>query len=122
MKIPPDQTPTDPPAPMASTTGELRQLRQNSSATVAELRQFLKQLQGRSPQEMLGIVAGSQLVRAIGLSTVLVAGAAVLFTAIPFALGGGRERTAEVSEDAEAPTEVDAPSFDQLVATMPTKE
>ena len=44
---------------MASARGDLRQLKQNTSATVAELKAFLQELKGKSPQEMLGIVASN---------------------------------------------------------------
>ena len=49
---------------MASTKADLRELKTNSSATVQELQEFLSQLRGKSPQEMLGVVASSQLFRA----------------------------------------------------------
>lgn len=76
------------PAPkrtaLASSTADLREMRSHSRETVAELQAFLRELKGKSPQEMLGIVTGSQLVRCIGLSTVLVVGTILLFTAIPY--------------------------------------
>ena len=74
------------PAPMASTRADLRQMSTNSKASVAELKTFLAELKGKSPQEMLGVVAASQLARSIILSTVLVIAAIGLFTAVPFIL------------------------------------
>ncbi|HJM62532.1 MAG: hypothetical protein CMN05_12485 [Roseibacillus sp.] len=91
MKIQPESS-EDPPQPMANPKSELRNLRNSSSATVAELKSFLKQLQGRSPQEMLGIVAASQLFRAICISTIIVLAGGLILTAIPFAAGAGKPR------------------------------
>jgi hypothetical protein len=91
MKIQPESS-EDPPQPMANPKSELRNLRSSSNATVAELKSFLKQLQGRSPQEMLGIVAASQLFRAICISTMIVLAGGLLLTAIPFAIGAGKPR------------------------------
>jgi len=69
---------------MASTKADLRELRGNSQATVQEIQDFLRELKGKSPQEMLGLVTASGLFRAILMSTAVVAGAILLFTVIPF--------------------------------------
>ena len=71
-------------APLVSTKRELRKLSSNTQATAAELKAFLAELKGRSPQEMLGIVAASQLVRSLVLSTILVAVLILVFTLIPY--------------------------------------
>lgn len=90
---------------MASTKGDLRQLKQNSSATVAELKAFLKELKGKSPQEMLGLVAGSQLVRAIGLATVIVLVVSLVFTAVPYAMADRDKDEEEVAtKESSAPS------------------
>jgi len=72
---------------IASTKADFRELKANSSATVRELKEFLKELKGRSPQEMLGVVASSQLFRATILAVILVAVTLVALTAIPYYLG-----------------------------------
>ncbi len=72
---------------LASTKADLRELKGNSRATVQELQAFLRELKGKSPHEMLGVVASSQLLRALLLSTGLVFGGILLFTAIPFFFG-----------------------------------
>jgi hypothetical protein len=63
--------------------GQMSRLRAHSGATAAELRTFVRQLRGRSPQEVIGTIAQSNLVR----STLLAAGAAVVlllvFTIVP---------------------------------------
>ena len=64
--------------PMASLPRDLKNLKGNSSATVDELRDFMKQMRGKSPAEMLGAIAQSTLVRSLIVSTVSIV--ALLFT------------------------------------------
>lgn len=97
-----------PATPLASTKADFRQVRENGGATVDELRAFLKQLKGRSPQEMLGIVAASQLVRAIGVSTAVVVAGLIVFTAIPYAMGGDEEPTQEATTQPPVPQKAPA--------------
>ena len=93
---------------MASTKADLRELKTNSSATVQELQEFLRELRGKSPQEMLGVVASSQLFRATILSIILVTGAIFALTAFPYFLG---EEPAPAPEPvAEAAPEAPSPS------------
>jgi hypothetical protein len=49
---------------------DVRQLRAHGEATADELREFLAETRGRSPQEVLGLVAGSRLTQSIALATV----------------------------------------------------
>jgi hypothetical protein len=86
MKGPSENSTPDHTA-MASTKADLRVLKSNSTATVQELQEFLRELRGKSPQEMLGVVASSQLIRATILSVVLVTGAIFALTAIPYFFG-----------------------------------
>ena len=107
MKSKSDETRTA----MASTKADLRELRDNSRATVHEIQSFLRELKGKSPQEMLGVVAQSGLFRSLVLSTALVAGGILLFTAIPYFMGG-EEKPALVAENpapVEAPVETPKP-------------
>ena len=103
MKIQPESSETPNP-PMANPRSELRNLRESSSATVEELKSFLRQLQSKSPQEMLGIVAASQLFRAICVSTVIVLVGGLIFTAIPFAMGTGKNKERALSRETGGPT------------------
>jgi len=80
---------------MASTKADFRELKTNSSATVQELQEFLRQLRGKSPQEMLGVVATSQLFRATILSAILVTAAIFALTAFPYFLGEEPEPVTE---------------------------
>jgi hypothetical protein len=84
------QSTNDPPpkrSALASPKADLRELKGNSRATVAELQSFLAELKGKNPQEMLGVVASSHLVRSLILSTTLVFAAIVIFTVVPYFLG-----------------------------------
>lgn len=73
---------------------DLKRLKSDGAATVAELRQFLGQMHGRSPQEVLGLVAKSGLTLSILLATFLFAVLLVALTVIPYAL---RDREAEAA-------------------------
>ncbi len=97
--------PTETRSSLASTKADLRELRSNSRATVGEIQAFLRELKGKSPQEMLGVVAESGLFRSLVLSTFLVAGGIIIFTVIPYFMGGD-EKPAPASE---TPTPIEAP-------------
>ena len=97
--------PTETRTAMASTKADLRELRENSSATVHEIQAFLRELKGKGPQGMLGVVAASNLFRSLLLSSAMVVGGILLFTAIPY-FTGSDEKPAPV---AEKPVPVEAP-------------
>jgi hypothetical protein len=80
-----------------SVVRDLKRLKSDGSASVAELRQFLQQMKGKSPQAMLGLVAKSGLARSTALATFLFAVVLVTLTVVPYAL---RDRTAKPSETA----------------------
>lgn len=91
----------EPNPPLASTRAELRNLRNNSHATVEELKAFLSELKGRSPQEMLGMVAGNQLFRATIHSLILLSTLILIFTVIPyFTREASTEAASEVTQPA----------------------
>ena len=51
-------TSDEPATPGFGIARDLQQLKTHSAASVAELREFLAQMRGRRPQEVLGLVAG----------------------------------------------------------------
>ena len=112
------------PKPLASTKGEMRQLKQNTSATAAELKAFLAEFKGRSPQEMLGIVAASRLIRALALSTVIVIVGILVFTAIPYFMRDTETAAAEPTPKpvAEVPAEEPAPTPEPVAEEAPPAE
>jgi hypothetical protein len=88
---------------MASTKADLRELRQNSHATVQEIQAFLRELKGKGPQEMLGVVAASNLLRSLIISTAIVAGGILLFTAIPYFAGDEEKKAPAPVAENKAP-------------------
>jgi hypothetical protein len=61
--------PEEPALPGFGVTRDLKQLQTHSTASLAELREFLTQMRGRRPQEVLGLVAGSHLLRSVAVAT-----------------------------------------------------
>ena len=109
----------EPNPPLASTRAELRNLRNNSQATVAELKAFLRELKGRSPQEMLGMVASNQLFRATIHALVLIAVLLLVFTAIPYFT---REApTPVVAPTATPATPLEAPAETPVEPAIPAE-
>lgn len=102
---------------MASTKADLRELRGNSQATVKEVQEFLRELKGKSPQEMLGLVTASGLFRSILIATALVVAGILLFTAIPFFMADEESQTKP--EGTVQPNEEPAP---ESVVPVPQPE
>jgi hypothetical protein len=55
---------------------------------VTELREFLKTLKARNPQEVIGIVSSSLLIQSIGMSCVITIALMALLTAGPYFIYG----------------------------------
>lgn len=74
----------EPHKPMANIKSDLGKLSRNADASAVELREFLAEMRGKSPREMLGTVAtsnlGKSLIQAVGGVVVVI----ILFTLIPF--------------------------------------
>lgn len=81
------EIPVSPPA-VIGLTKDIRRLKESGSASVAELREFLKSLKARNPQEVIGIVSSSLLVQSLGISCVITALGMALLTAGPYYLYG----------------------------------
>jgi len=64
---------------------DFTRLKRDGSASAAELREFVKELRGRSPQEVLGLVAQSSLMHGVAVSTLLCLALMAAFTAGPYA-------------------------------------
>ena len=83
---------------------DLRRLKVNASASLGELREFLAQTRGRSPQEVLGMVAGNTLVRCIGWAALGAAILLVVGTIGPYLVWGpATTRPAKARPPAAAP-------------------
>ena len=91
---------------------------ENRQATAAELRQFLAQMRGKSPKEMLGAVASSNLVQSTFTATAAITAAIVVFTVVPFGLkkafGKTEPAPAAAVENPEAGEPLETPAEPSL--------
>jgi len=72
--------------PMASVKGDLKNLKSNTSATAGELRQFLNEMRGQTPKEMLGTIAQSDLVRSVTISAASICGLLLAMSVIAYGI------------------------------------
>jgi len=104
---------------------DLKQLKTHGAASVAELREFLAQTRGRSPQEVLGMLAGSHLLRSIGVATVGALVMMVVGTIVPWWMGNppaGTKPGAATKPPALAPAEAkkaEIPPVERPAASPP---
>lgn len=94
-------------------------MRKNSAATAAELREFLRELRGKAPAEMLGVVASSSLFRSLIIATIGTAVLIAVLTIAPFTWAKVFDKPVEapalpVSPEPAAPTA--EPSIDKPAA------
>ena len=76
---------------------------QNRQAAAAELREFLAQMRGKSPKEMLGAIASSNLAQSTLIATAAISAAIVAFTVLPFGVK-------KIFGKSPAPTTIAAPA------------
>jgi len=85
---------------MASVKGDFKNLKANSAVTAGELRQFLSEMRGQTPKEMLGSIAQSSLVRSVAISTACICSLLLALTVIAYGVrvldsdDSGKEKTA----------------------------
>ena len=70
--------------PRRGLAGDIERFKVGASGTADELREFVSQLKGRRPDEMLGMVAGSNLVQATIQATIATFLVLVVFTVGPY--------------------------------------
>jgi hypothetical protein len=95
---------------------DVRNLKEHGSASVAELREFLKTLKARNPQEVIGIVSSSLLIQSFGIACVITIALMALLTAGPYFLYGppkaksvaAKPAPSQSKPTAEAPPAADA--------------
>ncbi len=83
---------------------DLHKLRQNGSASAAELREFLSSIQGKSPQEALGAFTSSGLVQALFLSTIGFVVLIGVFTVVPYLMSEPAEAASKPAKSKAAST------------------
>jgi hypothetical protein len=81
--------------PMASISRDFKNIKRNSSATVSELREFMREMRGKSPREMLGAIAQSTLVLSTIVSTVAIFILVVVLTVVPYGVNVWRKSKSE---------------------------
>jgi hypothetical protein len=106
---------------------DFNRLTNDGGASVAELRQFIGQMRGRSPQEVLGLVAQSSLLHGVIVATLLTVLLMATFTVGPYFWNKATQivkqpapapvaKTTEAAPAAEKPTasaEVSPPKADR---------
>lgn len=106
-------------APVAGIAKDLHRLKADGAASAEELRQFIGQLRGRSPQEVMGVVAQSDLFRSILLAGFGCAVLLIALTIIPYALRDQSTPTATAKQPAANDAAPTAPAADAAAATAP---
>lgn len=82
----------------------VKRLSADAATTTGELRDFVRSLKGRSPQEVMGIVASNALTQAMIGSTIATAVLLVVLT-VPFAFGKSAKAKSQKPAAAVAETE-----------------
>ncbi len=72
---------------------DIKRLKTETAATTAELREFVRGLKGRSPQEVMGMITGNALTKALVWATVGCV-AALFALSVPFAFGSSAKAKA----------------------------
>ncbi len=72
---------------------EMQRVKTEASATTAELREFVRGLKGRSPQEVMGMITGNALTKSLVAATI---GCVILLAvlSVPFAFGSSAKEKA----------------------------
>lgn len=97
---------------------EVRALHANGSASLAEMREFLGTLHGKSPQEVIGIVSSSLLIQSLGIAVVATIALLAVFTLGPYLIYGPPQKkqaeaaalTPAVASPATTPAAAEAPA------------
>jgi len=76
--------------PMASVSRDVKNIKKNTSTVADELNQFLAEIRGKSPTEMLGAFAKSNLVQSGITATIILLCILTITTIIPFALNNNK--------------------------------
>jgi hypothetical protein len=114
----PTQAPQD---PTQGVLGGLSRVKRDGAHSLQELQEFVAQMRGRSPQEVLGMVSASELVRGIVLATVGCVVLLAAFTVVPYALRD-KDAAAKASAAPAAPTKTAGPSTATTPAIASTDE
>jgi len=106
--VPLVQAPESALAPMASLSRDVKSLKRNSAAVTAELNQFMREMRGKSPSEMLGAVARSSLTRSGFTAAIILTVILFSSTVIPFATRDDSKQAQQT--ETQQPTKPTAPA------------
>ena len=84
-------------------TGDIKRLKRDGAASAEELREFVSGLHGKSPQEVLGLVAESGLFQATAVATIGIAVVLVAFTVVPYLFKGAAPEKTTAKTAAKQP-------------------
>jgi hypothetical protein len=113
--------PAEPVVPRMGIGRDVRRLKADGADAAAELREFVHQLRGKPPQEVLGLVAQSGLIRATALATVGTMVLVAILTVVPYAMAKAfpeKPKSAPAAAAAEAASDAQ-PAVDGQTATTP---
>lgn len=79
-------------------SGDLARLKVDGTATMEELQEFVGQMRGKKPADVMGLVAQSGLASGIVMATIGSFLLLIVFTVIPYYLGGGDEDVAKKAD------------------------
>jgi hypothetical protein len=107
-----------PPATSTGVAADMKRLKSDSASTAEEVREFIANLKGRSPQEVLGAVSESGLVQATVQATLGCVVVLVACTVLPWALNSDEPVVAAETE----PATTAATEASENAATDPQSE
>ena len=72
---------------------DLHHLKKHGGMSLVELRDFVRQLHGRKPSEVMGIVSSSALIRAMLESTIILGILIAVLTIVPYMMADDNEKS-----------------------------
>jgi hypothetical protein len=95
--------------PLKSAAGDVRRMKSSGAASVQELREFLRQHQGKGSQELLGELGKSSLLQAMVKATLGTLVLLAVLTVVPYFVQGPPEPTPAKAKPAAATPEASTP-------------
>src|SRR5262245_57660697 len=89
---------------------EMRNLKANGAASVAELKEFLANLKGKNPQEVIGIISSSLLIQSLAIATIATLALMVVGTVGPYLIYGPPKPTPTATKPGSPAKETPAAS------------
>jgi len=89
---------------------DLQQLKEGASASAVELREFLKDMKGKNPHEVLGLIAQSSFVQALVVATIGTVAVLAVGTIVPYALYSGKPAVVAAAPGTVQPSATPTPA------------